>query len=115
MADTDNIQKFLNSVRDTGETMHSLRDLKELQAESTRIQVTTLNLTQGLQQLQAASMTDQAAFASDLRTHVDVQKATAVLQRDTTAILQQLADGVRDLTAATKELTKAAKNGGGDP
>jgi hypothetical protein len=105
MTDTQRVQDMFNSIKDTGATMHTVLELNHgLQ-----------QLFAGLQQVQATSSVDQAAFAADLRTHVDVQKATATLQRDTTAVLKQVADGVQNLTVATKELTKAAKNGGGDP
>ena len=104
MTDTQKVQDMFNSIKDTGATMHSVLELNHgLQ-----------QLFAGLQQVQNTSLVDQAAFASDLRTHVDVQKATATLQKETTATLKQVADGVRDLAAATKALTKATKNGGGD-
>lgn len=115
VSDTSAMQDFCNSVRDTKETMHSISDLRELQAESTRIQATTLKLIQGLQGLQAASVTDQAAFALDLRTHVKVQKGTLSVQQATTDVLQQIAAGVQALTAAAQELAKAAKNGADRP
>lgn len=114
---TDNrkVQDMLQSVKDTGETLYSIPELRDLQAESTRIQATTLELIQGLQGLQAASATDQAAFALDLRTHVKVQKETVSVQQATTDVLQQIAAGVQALTAAAQELAKAAKNGANKP
>jgi hypothetical protein len=36
MSDTSAMQDFCNSVRDTAETMYSIRDLKELQATTTK-------------------------------------------------------------------------------
>ena len=66
----------------------------------------------GLQDLQATSIVDQAAFASDLRTHVDVQKVTASIQRETLTLLEQVGSGINDLATATRELTKAVKNNG---
>jgi hypothetical protein len=102
MTDTQKVQAHFNSVKETGATMHTVLELNHgLQ-----------QLLAGIQEVQAASLTDQAAFAADLKTHVDVQKATATLQRETTATLKKVADGVQDLTAATKKLTKAVGNGG---
>lgn len=102
MTDAQKMQAHFNSVKDTGATMHTVLELNHgLQ-----------KLFAGIQEVQSTSLIDQAAFASDLRTHVDVQKATASLQRETTATLKKVADGVQDLTAATKELTKAVANGG---
>lgn len=95
-ADSLNIQKFLNSVRDTKVDLHDVLEMNHgLQ-----------QLYAGLQQIQATSIVDQAAFASDLRTHVEVQKATL-------SLLTQVGSGINDLTAATKELSKTVKNNNG--
>ena len=102
MTDIAKVQDMFNSIKETGATMHTVLDMHHgLQ-----------QLYAGLQDLQATSIVDQAAFASDLRTHVDVQKVTASIQRETLTLLEQVGSGINDLATATRELTKAVKNNG---
>ena len=72
VSDTNAMQDFCNSIRDTKETMYSISDLKEIQAESTRIQATTTKAITQIIGNQQSITGSQMAMAANTESHLEL-------------------------------------------
>jgi len=112
-SDTDNrkVQNALQSIKDTGEDFYSVRDLKELQAETIRIQTTMVDHITGIIGNQQSITGNQMAMAANTESHLGL-----ISNIDTK--IKDLGTGIKEMNAGLQTfnslLEKLFKNIEGD-